>query len=153
MYCQDCFNGHLNVSTTMVRSKIRNELTGANIIAVGFGWMNVTILPWFSVFRLFGRDWSVLVDRMVMRISFHRCSRLLEVLSSSAILCIAVGRIELLRLSHVAGTFLVLSFGFADQNDVLRSPVKFGGLRSCRLGDGRALSLGSSILAERVVVM
>ncbi|CAA7018767.1 unnamed protein product [Microthlaspi erraticum] len=96
---------------------------------------------------------SSLVFFGLQRISFHRCSRLLEVLSSSAILCIAVGRIELLRLSHVAGTFLVLSFGFADQNDVLRSPVKFGGLRSCRLGDGRALSLGSSILAERVVVM
>ncbi|CAA7052580.1 unnamed protein product, partial [Microthlaspi erraticum] len=29
--------------------------------------------------------------------------------------------------------FLVLSFGFADQNDFVRSPVKFGGLRSCRL--------------------
>ncbi|CAA7054788.1 unnamed protein product [Microthlaspi erraticum] len=70
---------------------------------------------------------SSLVFFGLQRISFHRCSRLLEAL------------------------FLVLSFGFADQNDVLRSPVKFGGLRSCRLGDGRALSLGSSILAERVL--
>ncbi|CAA7047238.1 unnamed protein product [Microthlaspi erraticum] len=38
---------------------------------------------------------SSLVFFGLQRISFHRCSRLLEVLSSSAILCIAVGRIEL----------------------------------------------------------
>ncbi|CAA7049942.1 unnamed protein product, partial [Microthlaspi erraticum] len=34
--------------------------------------------------------------------------------------------------------FSVLSFGFADQNVILWSPVKFGGLRSRRLGVGRS---------------
>ncbi|CAA7025566.1 unnamed protein product [Microthlaspi erraticum] len=33
--------------------------------------------------------------------------------------------------------FSVLSFGFADQNVILWSPVKFGGLWSRRLGVGR----------------
>ncbi|CAA7038901.1 unnamed protein product [Microthlaspi erraticum] len=37
--------------------------------------------------------------------------------------------------------FSVLSFGFADQNVILWSPVKFGGLRSRRLGVGRELVL------------
>ncbi|CAA7028451.1 unnamed protein product [Microthlaspi erraticum] len=35
--------------------------------------------------------------------------------------------------------FSVLSFGFADQNVILWSPVKFGGLWSRRLGVGRNL--------------
>ncbi|CAA7052930.1 unnamed protein product [Microthlaspi erraticum] len=34
--------------------------------------------------------------------------------------------------------FSVLSFGFADQNVILWSPVKFGGLWSRRLGVGRS---------------
>ncbi|CAA7031561.1 unnamed protein product [Microthlaspi erraticum] len=62
----------------------------------------------------------------------------------------AIGQNELRRLSHDRDDFSVLSFGFADQNVILWSPVKFGGLRSRRLGVGR-VGLLVRVMAERNV--
>ncbi|CAA7049303.1 unnamed protein product [Microthlaspi erraticum] len=46
MYCQDCFNGHLNVSTTMVRSKIRTKLRKFGRARRSSRRPKVTILIW-----------------------------------------------------------------------------------------------------------